>query len=100
MDTTTTEIPLNPAMIGGLALILIGGLASTVFWIISIIKAFKASATVWGVLTIFLPIVGLIWLFLNDLKKTGIWWVIAIAVNLVGVAILAVAGADLAAVEK
>lgn len=73
---------------------MVGGIASFVFYIIAIVKCFKAGDTLWGVLTIFLGIPGLIWLFMNGQKNLGIMWVLAIVASIVGSVL---AGAGLAA---
>ena len=58
-------------------------LAIIVFYIIAIIKAFKAGDTLWGVLNIFIGICGLIYLFMKGHKQLGIYYVIAIIVAIV-----------------
>tara|TARA_R110000850_G_scaffold249163_3_gene374063 strand:+ start:612 stop:893 length:282 start_codon:yes stop_codon:yes gene_type:complete len=62
----------------------VGGIASIVIWIMTIVKAFKAKDTLWGVLSIFLPICGLIWLFMKGHKQLGIYWIVAIVVCIIG----------------
>ncbi|NNE92472.1 MAG: hypothetical protein HKN23_12560 [Verrucomicrobiales bacterium] len=79
------------AAIGGI-LMLIGGVGSLVFWIISIVKAFKANDTLWGVLNIFIAICGLIWLYMNGQKKLGNYWLLCIIAYIVGF-VLAMVGA-------
>ena len=58
----------------------IAGLAVFILWIISIIKAFKANDVLWGVLTIFLWLPGLIYFFIKGHKMLGIYWIIAAVV--------------------
>lgn len=70
----------------GWILVAVGGIALLIFWIMAIIKCFKAGDTLWGVLTIFLGIPGLIWFFMKGHKKLGIYWIIALVVYLVGYA--------------
>ena len=78
------------AGLGILGMILLGvaGLACFIFWIMAIVKAFQANDTTWGVLSIFINICGLIWLFMNGHKKLGIWWIICIILAIVGWVIL------------
>ncbi|MDF1656962.1 MAG: hypothetical protein P1U58_05075 [Verrucomicrobiales bacterium] len=80
------------AAIGGI-LAAAGGIAGLVIWIMTIVKAFKAKDTLWGVLSIFLPICGLIWLFMKGHKKLGIYWIIAIVLYMVGAGIIGGSGA-------
>ena len=70
-------------IIGGL-LAAVGIIASIVIWIMTLIRAFKAGETLWGVLTIFFPIVGLIWLFMRGQAKLGIYWIIAAILGGIG----------------
>lgn len=79
------------AAIGGI-LMAVGGIAMLVFWIMTIIKAFKAEDTLWGVLSIFIPICGLIWLFMKGHKSLAMKWIIALVVYIVGVVVVAVGG--------
>ena len=78
--------------IGGI-LVLVGMIASFVFYIIAIVKAFQANDTLWGVLNIFIGICGLIWLFLNGHKKLGIFYIVAILLTVVGSVMAGAAGA-------
>ena len=78
-------------VIGGI-LYGLGAIGCLVFYIIAIVKAFKAGDTLWGVLNIFIGICGLIWLFMNGQKKLGIYYIVAIVVCLIG-AIITGAGA-------
>lgn len=80
------------AIIGGI-LAFAGGIAGLVIWIMTIVKAFKAKDTLWGVLSIFLPICGLIWLFMKGHKQLGIYWIVAIVVYMIGAGIAAGSGA-------
>ena len=64
------------SIIGGL-LAFVGIIGSIVIWIMTLVKCFKAGETLWGVLTIFFPIVGLIWLFVRKHAKLGVYWIIA-----------------------
>ena len=75
------------AAIGGI-LTGIGVIASLIIWIMTIIKCFKANDTLWGVLSIFIGICGLIWLFMNGHKKLGLYWIGAIVLTLIGYGIL------------
>ena len=78
------------AIIGGI-LCAIGAIGWFVFWIISIIKPFKAGDTLWGVLNIFInPICGLIYFFMKGFKKLGIYWIIVLILFWVGYAMFAV----------
>ncbi len=74
--------------LGGI-LTAVGGIGSLVIWIMSIVKAFKAKDTVWGVLSIFLPICALIWLFMKKHNKLAIYWIVAIVLYIIGFAIAA-----------
>ncbi|MDF1824506.1 MAG: hypothetical protein P1U68_07675 [Verrucomicrobiales bacterium] len=80
------------AAIGGI-LAVAGGIAGLVIWIMTIVKAFKAKDTLWGVLSIFLPICGLIWLFMKGHKKLAIYWIVAIVIYMVGAGIIGGSGA-------
>lgn len=72
------------AIIGGI-LAFVGAIGWLIFWIISIIKPFKAGDTLWGVLDIFInPICGLIYFFMKGHKKLGIYWIIALILFWVG----------------
>jgi sugar phosphate permease len=50
----------------------------------AIVKAFKAKDTVWGVLSIFLPICALIWLFMKKQTKLAVYWIVAIVLYIIG----------------
>ncbi len=54
-----------------------------------LISAFQQGDTLWGVLGIIFPILGLIWLFLNDEKRLGFYWVGATVLVYVGLAMSA-----------
>tara|TARA_R110002096_G_scaffold44160_4_gene118813 strand:- start:3851 stop:4123 length:273 start_codon:yes stop_codon:yes gene_type:complete len=69
---------LGPILIG------VASIAMLVFWIMTIVKAFKAKDTLWGVLSIFLPICALIWLFMKGHKKLAMYWIVAIVVYIIG----------------
>ncbi|MBP84867.1 MAG: hypothetical protein CMO61_13565 [Verrucomicrobiales bacterium] len=77
--------------IGGI-LTAVGGIGSLVIWIMAIVKAFKAKDTVWGVLSIFLPICALIWLFMKKQTKLAVYWIVAIVLYIIGF-VLAAGGA-------
>lgn len=74
--------------IGGI-LAAVGGIGSLVIWIMTIVKAFKAKDTVWGVLSIVLPICALIWLFMKKQTKLAVFWIVAIVLYIVGFALAA-----------
>ena len=74
--------------IGGI-LAAVGGIGSLVIWIMTIVKAFKAKDTVWGVLSIVLPICALIWLFMKKQTKLAVFWLVAIVLYIVGFALAA-----------
>jgi hypothetical protein len=74
------------AAIGGL-LAFVGIIASIVFWIMGLVKAFKAGETVWGVVGIFVPLALLIWLFIRGHAKLGILWIVAGIVAGIGYAL-------------
>ena len=78
-------------IIGGI-LATVGVIASLVFWIIAIVKAFKAEETLWGVLSIFIPICAVIFAFLKGHKSLGIKMIIAGVVATIGYGIV-IAGA-------
>ena len=80
--------------LGGI-LTAVGGIGSLVIWIMAIVKAFKAKDTVWGVLSIFLPICALIWLFMKKNTKLAVFWIVAILLCIIGSALAA--GAAVAA---
>lgn len=73
----------------------VGGIGSLVIWIMAIVKAFKAKDTVWGVLSIFLPICALIWLFMKKHTKLAVFWIVAIVLYIIGFTLAA--GAAVAA---
>lgn len=60
----------------GSGLLLICALASFILYIVSVVKAFKAGDTLWGVLNLLLGL-GVIWFFLNGQKKLGMYCVFA-----------------------
>ncbi|MDA7920574.1 hypothetical protein N9Z18_01315 [Verrucomicrobiales bacterium] len=78
-------------LIGGL-LATIGGIAFLVFWIMAIVKAFKSDETLWGVLSIFIPPLAIIFAFIKGHKSLGIKLVITFVVILIGYG-LVIAGA-------
>jgi len=80
--------------LGGI-LTAVGGIGSLVIWIMAIVKAFEAKDTVWGVLSIFLPICALIWLFMKKHTKLAVFWIVAILLYIIGFALAA--GAAVAA---
>ena len=68
----TQEMPIVALiLLGVLGICLIIGF---ILWIVSMVKAFKAGDTLWGILTLLFGIPGLIWLFMNGQKKLGITW--------------------------
>lgn len=71
------------AIIGGI-LAFAGGIACLIFWIMAIVKAFKAGDTLWGVLSIFIGICALIYLFMKGQTKLGIYWIIAMVIAGIG----------------
>lgn len=64
------------SVIGGI-LAFVGIIGSIVIFIMTIVKCFKAGDTLWGVLTIFFGLPGLIWLFMNNNTKLGVSWIVA-----------------------
>lgn len=62
------------AAIGGI-LAFIGIIICVVCYIMAIVKAFKAGETLWGVLSIFIGICGLIYLFMRGHKKLGLIYI-------------------------
>ena len=68
-------------------LLVICGLASFVLWILVLVRAFKAGATVWGVLGIFIPLLAFIWGWMNAKKENlttiMLIWTAAIVVTLI-----------------
>ncbi|MAS93878.1 MAG: hypothetical protein CMO55_11855 [Verrucomicrobiales bacterium] len=71
------------AIIGGI-LAFVAGIACLIFWIMAIVKAFKAGDTLWGVLSIFIGICGLIYLFMKGQTKLAIYWIIAMVIAGIG----------------
>ena len=77
----------------GIILCVAAGIAIFVFWIMTLVKAFKANDTLWGVLSIFFPILAPIWCFINGHKGLGMKFVYAIIVYVVGAVLLVIGGA-------
>lgn len=84
-------------LIIGAILAISASLASLVFHIITLVKAFKAGDVLWGVLTLIFGIPGLIWLFKNDEASLGKKYLIATVLSIIGV-VLVLTGA--AAIES
>lgn len=64
-----------------------GGIATFVFWIMTLIKQFKSGQTLWGVLSIFFGILAPIWCFMNGHKNLGIKFIVAFVLYLIGAGI-------------
>lgn len=75
------------ATIGGI-LLAIGAIASLVFWIMALVKAFKAGDTVWGVVGIFIQLAALIYLFTKGHTGLAVKWIIAVVITLIGYGML------------
>ena len=75
----------------GSILIFGGALAAFILYIVSVVKAFKAGDTLWGVLNLILGL-GVIWFFLNGHKKLGIYCICAYAAIFLGPIIAALGG--------
>ncbi len=76
----------------GTILLVVSGIAILVFWIMTLIKQFKANDTLWGVLSIFFAILAPIWCFKNGHKGLGMKFVYAIIAYIIGFAILGGSG--------
>jgi O-antigen/teichoic acid export membrane protein len=79
------------AILGGI-LAFAGGIGLLVFWVMTLIKQFKAQDILWGVLTIFIGILAPIWAFMNGHKQLGINFIIAFIVYILGFILLMVGG--------
>lgn len=76
---------MTPAVMAGSALFAISLVGIVILWIVTLIKQFKSGDTVWGVLTIFFTAIpAIIWSFMKGRKGLGIWWLIFIAIYIVG----------------
>lgn len=73
----------------GTILMVGGGIAMLVFWIMTLVKQFKSGQTLWGVLSIFFGILAPIWCFLNGHKSLGIKFIVAFVLYLIGAGIAA-----------
>ena len=71
------------AAIGGI-LAFIGIIICLVCYIMAIVKAFKAGETLWGVLSIFIGICGLIYLFMRGHQKLGLIYIAGIVIAGIG----------------
>ncbi len=69
-----------------------GGIAIFVFWIMTLIKQFKSGDTLWGVLSIFFPILAPIWCFMNGHKGLGMKFVYAIVAYMIGIGLVVASG--------
>ena len=73
----------------GTILMVGGGIAMLVFWIMTLVKQFKSGQTLWGVLSIFFGILAPIWCFMNGHKSLGIKFLVAFVLYLIGAGIAA-----------
>jgi uncharacterized membrane protein HdeD (DUF308 family) len=71
------------SIIGGI-LVFVGGIICLICYIMAIVKAFKAGETLWGVLSIFIGICGLIYLFMRGHKKLGLIYIVGIVLMIIG----------------
>jgi hypothetical protein len=76
------------AIIGSI-LMIGGGIAMLVFWIMTLVKQFKSGQTLWGVLSIFFGILAPIWCFMNGHKSLGIKFIVAFVLCLIGAGLTA-----------
>jgi len=81
-------------LILGSILALAGGIAALVFWIMALVKAFKANDILWGVLGLVLgPLLALIWLFMKGHNSLAMKLIIAGVVYIIGFVLMAAGGA-------
>ncbi len=80
---TTAE--LSPLLIVGGIVMGIAGLGLFIYWIMGMVKSFKAGDTLWGVLTIFLgTIIPIIYGFVKGNVKFAVIGIILTVVFLIG----------------
>lgn len=72
----------------GVIILAVAGIAFFVFWLMAIIKAFKTEETLWGVLSIFIPLCAIIFAFLKGYKGLGIKLIIAIVAIMIGIGVM------------
>ncbi len=76
---------LSPLLIVGSIIAGIAGIGLVIFWIMGLVKSFKAGDTLWGVLTIFLgTIVPIIYGFVKGNAKFAIIGIVLTVVFLIG----------------
>lgn len=65
---------LDPATLIIAGVFFLASFSLFIIWIITLVKQFRAGETVWGVITLFAGMLGLVWCFLRNHTLLGVCW--------------------------
>lgn len=67
---------LDPATLIIAGVFFLASFSLFILWIITLVKQFRSGETIWGVLTLFAGMLGLIWCFLRNHTMLGVFWIL------------------------